>query len=163
MKGTDKFLISIVSGVIVLIVAAFVVALTRPVPTYKSDSTAEGVAFNYLLAFHRSDYGRAQGYLSRSLKSRPNSAEQFGRDVERMGYSPSRNENTTWSIESSRVTGDRTIVIVRQMVYSSSAFSSQYSSTFEIRMQLEDGAWKIVDSGSNWAPCWESSRGCISD
>jgi hypothetical protein len=68
MKGTDRFLIGIVAGVVILVVAVLAIALLRPnQPSYEPDDTAEGVAHNYLLALQLEDYGRAQGCLSRSL------------------------------------------------------------------------------------------------
>lgn len=160
MKGTDKFLIGIVLGIVVLIVAAFTITLTRPAASYKPDDTAENVAYNYLLAIHQSDYGRAQGYLSRTVKSRPSSAEKFARDVENNRYSFNESDSSAWAIDSSRVSGETTTVTVRQTRYSTGLFGSTYDDTFPIRLQREDGAWKIISSGSYWAYCWDNSRGC---
>ena len=38
--------------------------------------------------------------------------------------------------------------------------SSQYSNTFEMRLQLENGAWKIIASDSYWVWCWDDEEGC---
>lgn len=160
MKGTDKFLIGIVAGIILLIVVAFAIVLTRPAPTFKSEDTAVNVAYNYLLAIHQNDYGRAQGYLSRTVKGRPGSGEQFARDVQRNTYNFSESDNSAWAIDSTRVLGDTTTVTVRQTRYSTGLFGSTFDDTFPIRLQREDGMWKIIGSGSFWAYCWDNSRGC---
>jgi hypothetical protein len=71
MKSTDKFLIGIVVGIVLLVVAAFVITLARPEPTYQVEGTPESVAHNYLLALQKEDYQRAYGYLSPTLKGYP--------------------------------------------------------------------------------------------
>ena len=81
MKSTDRFLIGIVIGVVVLVIAAFGVAFLGPKPAYQSDDTPEGVAHNYLLAIQREDYARAYGYLSPDLRGYPASDEQFIEDM----------------------------------------------------------------------------------
>ena len=53
MKTTDKILIGIVAGIILLIIVALVVTLSRPEPTYQPEDTPEGIAHNYLLALQK--------------------------------------------------------------------------------------------------------------
>ncbi len=159
MKGTDKFLIGIVAGIVVLIIAAFAIALTRPAPGYKPEDAAEGVAYNYLLALDQGDYPRAYGYLSGAVKGRPNSANNFARDVDRNCYN-CRSNNAAWSVESSRLAGSEVVVNVRRTMYSTGIFGSTSDSSFVMRLQREDDAWKIISSGSYWAYCWNNSRGC---
>jgi len=77
MKNTDKFLVGIVVGVVVLVATAFAVALLRPKPTYQLEDTPKGVAHNYLLALQQEDYKRAYGYLSPTIEGYPTSAEAF--------------------------------------------------------------------------------------
>jgi hypothetical protein len=67
MKNTDKFLLAIVVGVVLLIVVAFAVVFTRPKPAYQSDDTPAGVVHNYLFALQEGNYERAYSYLSPSL------------------------------------------------------------------------------------------------
>jgi len=50
MKSSDRFLIVIIIGIVLLAGGAFALTLTRPEPTYRSEDTPEGVATNYLLA-----------------------------------------------------------------------------------------------------------------
>jgi hypothetical protein len=163
MKSTDKFLIGIVGGVILLIVVAFAVAFLRPKPTYLPDDTPEGVAHNYLFALQQKDYARAYGYLSPTLSGYPKSAEAFASDASDYNWNFGDGSNTL-QVESSSITGDRAVVLVRETVfYEGGLFnSSQYANTFEMTLQRDpkSGAWKIVESDSYWAWCWNNSDGC---
>ncbi|HLB50476.1 MAG TPA: hypothetical protein VJL59_25930 [Anaerolineales bacterium] len=163
MKSTDKFLIGIVGGVILLIVVAFAVAFLRPKPTYLPDDTPEGVAHNYLFALQQKDYARAYGYLSPTISGYPKSAEVFADDVNDYSWYFGEASNTL-QVESSSITGDRAVVLVRETVfYEGGLFnSSQYANTFEmtLRRDAKSGAWKIVESDSYWAWCWNNSDGC---
>ncbi len=162
MKSTDKFLIGIVAGIVLLIIVAFVVTLARPEPTYQAEDTPEGVAHNYLLALQQEDYERAYGYLSPTLEGYPVSAEEFARDVRDHSWSFRLDEDITLAVESSRVIGNRAVVDVRESrFYDGDLFDSSQSTTvFEMELQLEDGEWKIVHSNCYFAWCWMSDEGC---
>jgi len=67
MKKSDKILIWIVGGIVLLVIAAFAIALVKPKPTYMADESPDGVAFNYLFAVQQGDYDRAYGYVSPSI------------------------------------------------------------------------------------------------
>src|SRR5262245_57084040 len=116
MKSTDKFLIGIVIGVIVLIGIAFAVVLLRPQPTYQAEDTPEGVAHNYLLALQQEDYARAYNYLSPSLEGYPASADEFKEDIDRQGWQfhELADGSTTLAIESSHQTGEQAEVSVQE-------------------------------------------------
>ena len=73
MKSTDKFLISIVIGIMLLVVVAFGIAFLRPEPTYQSEDTPEGVVHNYLMALQREEYYRAYSHLSPVIPGYPDS------------------------------------------------------------------------------------------
>ena len=162
MKSTDKFLVGIVAGIVLLIIVAFVVTLARPEPTYQAEDTPEGVAHNYLLALQQEDYERAYGYLSPTLEGYPVSAEEFARDVRDHSWSFRLDEDITLAVESSRVIGNRAVVDVRESrFYDGDLFDSSQSTTvFEMELQLEDGEWKIVHSNCYFAWCWMSDEGC---
>ncbi|HID63863.1 MAG TPA: hypothetical protein EYP49_14175 [Anaerolineae bacterium] len=161
MKSTDKFLIGIVVGIVLLVVAAFVVTLARPEPTYRTENTPEGVAYNYLLALQKEDYQRAYGYLSSTIEGYPVSVERFTEDVKDSSWLFRLDTDTTLAVESSRVTANRAVVEVRESrFYSSGLFDSSQSTTvFEIKLQLEDGEWKIVDADYYFAWRWRHKRG----
>ena len=164
MKGTDKFLLAIVAGIVILVAVVLGVALLRPnQPSYQPDDTPEGVAHNYLLALQLGEYGRALGYLSPSLPGVPAGVESFERDVEdhrwSFGYS---DDDVSLAIEAVNVTGERAKVVVRKTTfYRGGLFDSgQYSQTFDMTLRHEEGAWKVADSDRYWADCWGSSTGC---
>jgi hypothetical protein len=161
MKSTDKFLIGIVVGIVLLVVAAFVITLTRPEPTYQVEDTPEGVAHNYLLALQKEDHQRAYSYLSPTLKGYPVSAERFTEDVEDSSWLFRLGEDTTLAVESARVTAHRAVVKVRESRFHGSRLfdSGQSTTMFEIKLQLEDGEWKIVDADYYFAWSWRHSEG----
>lgn len=65
MKNTDKMLIAIVIGIVLLVVIALAITLTRPEPTYQAEDNPEGITHNYLLALQKKDYERAYVLLSK--------------------------------------------------------------------------------------------------
>ncbi|HLE27361.1 MAG TPA: hypothetical protein VI793_04545 [Anaerolineales bacterium] len=161
MKSTDRFLIGIVIGVVVLVIAAFGVAFLGPKPAYQSDDTPEGVAHNYLLAIQREDYARAYGYLSPDLRGYPASDEQFIEDMYNNRWNFRLDSNpATLTVGSTRITGNLAIVTVRETVFYSTGLFDSYESanTFEVSLRRYDGVWKVITSDSYWAECWEYSR-----
>lgn len=165
MQGTNKFLLGIVAGVLLLVGVAFAVALLRPKPkpAYQSEATPEGVAHNYLLALQQEDYARAYSYLSPTLKGYPASIEIFAGNIpgHRWGFGIDR-DSVTLEVESARITGDRAVVLVRKTrFYNRRLFdSNQYTNTFDMKLQRESGAWKIIASDSYWLRCWDDKDGC---
>jgi len=162
MKSTDKFLFRIVAGIVLLVVVAFVVALTRSEPTYQAEDTPEGVVHNYLLALKKGDYERAYGYLSPTIEGYPASADAFTEDVEDSSWRFRFDTDTTMAVEPASVTGNRAVVDVPQSRFSGGDLfdSDQYTTVFEMRLQLEDGEWKIVDSDYYFLWCWKDNEGC---
>ncbi len=162
MKSTDKFLIGIVAGIVLLIVVALVVTLTRPEPRYQVEDTPEGVAHNYLLALQKEEYERAYGYLSPTLKGYPASPDKFAEHVQDDSRRFRLDTDTTLSIKSTTVTGSRaTVTVCESRFHGGDLFdSSQYTYVFEMELGLEDDGWKIVDSDYYFARCWEREEGC---
>ena len=161
MKSTDKFLIGIVVGIVLLVVAAFVVTLTRPEPTYQAEDTPEGVTHNYLLALQKKDYQRAYGYLSPTLKGYPVSAERFAENVEDYSWRFRLDTDTTLAVESAKVTANRAVVKVRESRFHGRGLfdSNQSTTVFEIKLQLENSEGKIVDADYYFTWCWKRSEG----
>ncbi len=162
MKSTDKVLIAIVAGIVLLIVVALVVTLTRPEPIYQAEDTPEGVAHNYLLALQKEEYGRAYGYLASTLKGYPVSTEEFTEHVQDNSWRFRLNTDTTLSVESTKITGSRATVKVRESRFRGGDLfdSGQSTYVFEMELKLEDDAWRIVDSDYYFARCWEREEGC---
>jgi len=164
MRGTDKFLIAIVAGIVLLVGVVLALTLLRPnQPSFQPDEAPEGIAHNYLLALELEDYERAYGYLSPTLPGYPDDAETFERNVKdyrwSFGY---RNDDVSLAVESVNVTGDKAkIVVGKTEFYRGGLFDSgQYSTTFAMTLRREEGTWKITASDRCWASCWESSEGC---
>lgn len=80
----DKFLIGILAGIVLLVIVAVVVVLSRTPGSeaYRTDNSPEAVVHNYFLAVQRKDYEKAHSYLSDDLKNKPN-LDQFIIDMSR--------------------------------------------------------------------------------
>jgi len=167
MKKTDKLLIGIVAGIILLVVVAFWVALSKPKPTYQAEDKPDGVAFNYLFALQQKDYERAYGYLSPAIKGYPVDAEKFADDIRdnKWSFNGLDDSNTTVQVSSSDVTGNRADVKIEEThFYGGDLFNNgQYTNNFSMTLrQDENGNWKIEESDSFWFHCWSTPRdyGC---
>ena len=167
MKKTDKLLIGIVLGIVLLVLVAFGVALTRPKPTYQAEDTPEGVAFNYLFALQQGDYERAYGYLSPTIRGYPETLERFTDQVRDYSWNfrGADNSSTTLEIESIEVHDQRADVGIREtQFYEGDLFNSgQYSSVFYITLRQDDNRqWKIVEADNYWVYCWSDPpfEGC---
>jgi hypothetical protein len=162
VKSTDKFLIGIVAGIILLVVVALGVALNRPKPTFQADDTPEGVAHNYLLAIQQEDYERAYGYLSPGLTGYPDSVEAFVRNVRDNRWQFGGDAETSLKIKSTAITRQLAVVEVQaSRFYRGSLFDSgQSTSEFEMQLQQQDTGWKIIDSTDYFASCWVYDDGC---
>jgi hypothetical protein len=69
---TDKFLIGIVAGIVLLVIVAIVVVLARGQnEEYMADDTPAGVAHNYFLAVQRKEFDKAYSYLSDEIENKP--------------------------------------------------------------------------------------------
>lgn len=160
-KGKDRFLIAIVVGIVLLVAAAVAVALLRGgTPDYKTEDTAEAVAYNYLLALRLEDYERAYSYLSPTLVHYPANADQFVQDVRSAGwpFNPTQ-EDVSLTIEQVIPGKTQTIVQVRETRYHQGGpfDSGEYSDTFDVILKNEPSGWKIVEAGRYWYGCWNST------
>lgn len=161
MTNSDKFLIGIVAGIILLVVAAFVIILTRPEPVYQAEDEPENVAHNYLLALQKEDYEHAYDYLSPTLEGYPSSVQNFRRDVLASSWIFHLDIDTILSIKSARIAGQQAVVTVSEAHSGGGLFDRyQYDSTFKVKLQIENGQWKIVDADEYFLWCWEQGQGC---
>ena len=151
----DKFLIGIVVGILLLVVAALVVVLTRAPGNedYRADDTPEGVVHNYFLALQRKDYNKAHGYLSDALENKPN-LEQFTREAGNY----SSHQEASLKIGEVTLSDDLAQVPVTVTTYNAGGIfdSSRYSSD-ETALLRQDagGQWKLTQFpypywGWNW-------------
>lgn len=164
MKNTDKFLIGIIVGAVLLVGVAFIVALMRPKPSYQPEDTPEGVAHNYLFALQQGDHKRAYNYLSPTLTGYPASADKFATDLDKYAWQLNdlNKGSVALTVESARLSDDRAEVSVKETrFYQGGLFdSNEYSTTFGMTLHRENGAWKITASDSYWPYCWDSKAGC---
>jgi hypothetical protein len=162
MRSTDRFLIGIVAGILLLVVAAFAVMALRPKPDYRKEDTPEGVAHNYLLALQKEDLARAYSYLSPTIGGYPDSADAFADHVKAgWEFSDLWDGSTTLAVDSARTTGARATVSVRWTHFYEGDLldSSQYTSYFDIELRSEGETWKIVHADRYWHRCWEDPYG----
>ncbi|MDJ0752167.1 MAG: hypothetical protein QNJ45_01510 [Ardenticatenaceae bacterium] len=158
----DWFLISIVIGIAVVVVAGLVLALRGSEPLdYVSDDDPEGVAFNYLLAIQQKDYDRAYGYLAADLPSRPADAGQFFDDLQNSwDCSSERLEQSGFRVDDSEVFTDRAVVFVEQTVFTSGDLfgSSSYTNRYTVNLIKEPAGWRINNSDQCWSFDWNSEE-----
>lgn len=158
MKSTDKFLLGIVLGVILLVAAAFIVALNRPKADYLADSTPRGVVNNYLLALKKHNYKRAYSYLSPEISGYPATLEKFIADVNENSWQFDFGTTMGISIVSASKQGESTEVLVRKSTNDEySPFSSRYEDTFSLQLKRVNGAWKIITSSDYWYSGWSGN------
>jgi len=162
MKSTDKFLIGIVAAIVLIIIAALVITLAQPEPTYMTEDTPEGVAHNYLVALNKEDYERAYGYLSPVLAGYPASAGKFAEHVQDHSWNFRLSVVTTLSVEAAKIIGSKGIVRVRESSFRGGDLfnSGQSTRVFDMELEFADNEWKIVDADSYFARCWRQKRGC---
>jgi Tfp pilus assembly protein PilW len=135
----DRFLTGILIGILVLIIAALVVFVTRrDQQAYVSDDTPQGVVHNYVLALLNKDYQKAYGYLA-DLDNKP-SLDQFRQAfvTGRLGGS-----NAGVQIGKATVTGDSASVEVIMAYSSSDPFNQGYNDSNEATLVMQNGLWKI--------------------
>jgi hypothetical protein len=161
-RGSNRLLIGIVIGAIILIIITFAVTLLRPAPGYISDDTPDGVAHNYLHALQIGDYQRAYIYLSTTLPGYPIDLDEFTDSVEDDAYRFRLDRSTTLNIDSVNISDTRATITVGETEFRGGGIFDRdhYSRTFKMKLQLEDGEWKITDSDSYSAWCWFREEGC---
>lgn len=163
MRSTDRLLVAIIAGMVLLVLLAFGVVLTRPEPRYQETTSPEGVAHDYLLAMTRREYDRAYGYLSPSIPGYPDSLDQFIQDVGRYGYFADRAESATLRVDEVRQPGaEHAVVTVSERTFEQRGLFDSVASerTFDLTLRQTEGAWKITDSDGYWVWCWSDDEGC---
>ena len=161
MRTTDRVLLGIVLGVVLLAGSAFALILLKPEPTYLGEDTPEAVVHNYLLALQREEYSRAHSYLSPNLPGYPRTEEQFRQQVEDSYLIQGINEGSLRTATAT-VRGTQAEVEVRETVfYDGSLFDSgQYVNTFTVELTQVGAGWKIADSERYFYYCWRTFGEC---
>ncbi len=135
----DRFLIGILIGIGVLIVAALVIFFTREnKETYVSEGTPEGVVHNYVLAVLDKDYQKAYGYLA-DLSNKP-TYDQFRQSFAVGKLNPS---GMGVKIGTASINGENATVEVDTLNTPSDPFSSGYQNNGLANLIKQNGVWKI--------------------
>jgi hypothetical protein len=161
MKNTDRFLLGIVAGVVILVLVSFYVSLRQPLPAYQSESTPESIVQNYLLALKQADYERAYSYLSSELLGYPTDVTAFTADVNNDRWAFRLDADVSIDLTSTTITGDRALVVVRETRFDRSGlFGGQSIDSFTVTLQQSEDTWVIANSGAYWSWCWNKKDGC---
>ncbi|WP_287907085.1 hypothetical protein [Chloroflexus sp.] len=160
-QSSDRFLLGIIGGTVVLVVVALVMVLTRSTPDYRPDNEPSAVVFNYLLAIQRGDYERAYTYLSPTLPGYPSSVQKMRSDLSWLSNS---NEEVSFAIADTKINGDQATVTVRETRFYRGGLigGSQTTSTFTMDLQRNADGWQLIGSTSweMWSSCWSQKGGC---
>lgn len=155
MKDTDRFLIAIVTGILVLIITAFIITAVRQQPSYRTESTPEDVVHNYLLALEQRDYERAYSYLSPGLEGYPEDLEMFIQDVQRNRWNFGYERDHSLVVESGRQSGTNYLVNVRETIFFRDLFPRDPSSSvFTLRLAETRQGWQLIGGDQYFWNCW---------
>jgi hypothetical protein len=135
----DRFLVGILVGIAVLILAALAVFFARPQQVaYRDGQAPEAVVHNYVLAVINRDFEKAYGYLA-DLKDKP-SYEDF-----RQAFAVGRLTPGQGGIKIGRadIHGDSASVEVVMVYTPGDPFSSGSENIGTAQVLLQDGLWKI--------------------
>jgi len=162
MKKTDRFLIGIVVGIVILVTVALIVALRQPPPTYQPEDAPEGVAYNYLLALQQEDFTRAYGYLSPALPGYPADSDTFTYNMKSYSWMFRFDGDTAVSITDTQRNGEKATVHATTTRFRQGGLFDSNTTTaiFTLELRREGGAWKIWSATNYWARCWGSDAGC---
>ncbi len=148
----DRFLMTILIGIALLIVIAIIRVLTYSPPemTYKEENTPEGVVHNYLVAVYRGDYEKAYSYLAD--KEKKPSLETFRRSLVLGIVNP---QNAMAQVGKVTFLSDNEARVEVNLIYNTSdPFRSSYTDLQYAFLIRQGGAWKIETMPY---PFWDSS------
>ncbi|MCX6079501.1 MAG: hypothetical protein NTW32_08220 [Chloroflexi bacterium] len=147
----DRFLIGILIGIVILVVAALTVFFTRKDNLiYVTEETPEGVVQNYVVALHKRDFDRAYTYLA-DLPNKPTS-EQFHTSFINHSVDPT---NAGVEIGKADVSAQTASVSLGLIYSPSDPFSSGYRNAEYAELVRQNGSWKIKQLPFNfWSYEW---------
>jgi hypothetical protein len=164
MNSTDKFLIGIVAGIVILVVVVFLVVLFRPEPEYQEEDSPESVVHNYLLALQKDDFERALSFISINVKQAPKDSDKFLVDINGKcsWYFEDLDRDTSLSVVSTDFRGNQADVLVKQSVFHGGDLfgSNLHESDFEMTLKQQNNTWKIITGDRYWCSCWNEIDGC---
>ncbi len=135
----DRFLVGILVGIVVLIIAALLVFFSRQNrQTYGPEDAPEGVVHNYVLAVLNKDYPKAYSYLA-DLENKP-SYDNFRHSFASGALNTA---NAGVKLGQVEVTGQDATVDVSMVYTSGDPFSTQPNNLGVAQLVRQGGAWKI--------------------
>jgi hypothetical protein len=135
----DRFLMGILIGIGVLIIAALALFFVRKdTQTYISDDVPEGVVHNYIVAILNKDYEKAYSYLA-DLEHKP-TFDEFRNSFVTGMLSP---QNSAVDVGESDITGDDAYVDVAMIYNPSDPFSTGYRDIQRAILVKQGGVWKL--------------------
>lgn len=135
----DRFLLGILVGIGVLVIAALAVFFVRKDgQSYVSDDTPEGVVHNYVLAVLNKDYEKAYGYLA-DLERKP-TYDEFRNSFVTGMLNPG---NSAVDVGEADITGDDAYVEVAMIYNPSDPFSTGYRDIQNAILVKQGDGWKL--------------------
>jgi Tfp pilus assembly protein PilW len=147
----DRFLMGILIGILVLVVAAVGLFFSRQqTMNYRNDDSPEAVVFNYVLAVTERDYQKAYGYLA-DLPNKPD-YDSFRQSFFNGMVSPN---NVGVDVGEAHIDGDEATVEVSMVYPSSDPFSQGYNNVERALLVRQNGVWKLSSMPYNfWDYNW---------
>lgn len=136
----DRFLLGILVGIGVLVVAALALFFARQSQQeYVPEDSPAGVVHNYTLALFQNDYERAYAYLAES-ENKP-TYQAFRQAFFNHTIDPN---SAGLEIGETEINGDEAYVTVYLIYNPSEPFSSGYRSTEIALLERQQGQWKLL-------------------
>lgn len=151
----DRFLLSILVGIGVLVAVALVLFFTRQgKQEYVTEDSPQGVVHNYTLAVFEGDYEKAYAYLAEA-ENKP-SYHAFRQAFFDRSIDPS---SAGLEIGATAINGNEAYVTVYIIYNPSEPFSGGYRNTETALLELQDGQWKLLQMPyAFWAYDWYQPR-----
>ncbi|MEP6776453.1 MAG: hypothetical protein ABJA50_12730 [Chloroflexota bacterium] len=148
-RQPDRFLIGIVAGLILLLIAAAisVLFLRQPAQELPAD-TPGGTVQRFYIALQKNDYAGAYTYLSDSMVNKPTQAEftNYNTSYNAGGYNSNNQQGIR--IDNITVNGDDATVPVAVTTYYNSGGpfggSGDYTNTEVFSLHRDNGNWLIT-------------------
>jgi hypothetical protein len=156
MRTSDKFLVAVIVGLLLIAGAALFSRARQPQQLYQEEKTATAVASNYIMSFQEGDFERAYGYLSPELPGYPDDLQDFIRQVNTESYLFDRDQATSYRALSQEEGDDWAVVEVESSYFYRDGFflNNRSTTSFTLSLELVEGEWKISGGDRFMAYCW---------
>lgn len=162
MRRTIIILTIAIVAILALVVATLVLVLTRPDPTYRTDDSAEAVAYNYALALTQQDYATAYAQLSPSLPGYPATEDDFTAAIA-SDYGFDQLVGAGIVLDPRVTTATRATIAIRlSTVQPGGLFDNGLTTRVsDLELTRVDGQWRITSGDYPLMPyCFTRPEGC---